>query len=217
MRLFIGIESCSMHRYSQQAVRETWLQNCLVDYKFFLSSPEAGPRPTPVEDEILFPVKDGWNQMLRKFCLEIDWVLARDYDYFFRCHTDTYVHVPRLLASGFEQNDYIGWGQETALFPFCYGGAGFWLSKKAMLFLQETLRKDYWVQKMSNSTEDYDIGRILHDGGFARTHDSRYREHAPGPAPDNDYITLHESEIEIKNGHNLRYRDHMLAAHRTAQ
>jgi hypothetical protein len=222
VKVFIGVESCGAHRYSQQAVRDTYLKDCSVNYKFFLGMPKSGMNiPVPAEDEVIFPVHDGWFKMLHKFKLSIDWVLEHDYDYFFRCHTDTYVHVPRLLSSGFENYDFVGCRQQcTNSPPFCYGGAGFWLSRKAMLSLQATLREESWIKRAEGqSTEDYAIGEILDRNGFSVIHDDRYGGQPPvGPEPSNNFITLHESELDSPNGKekNLRIRENMLAAHQRA-
>ncbi|SRR6266576_814650 len=220
-KIFIGIESCHEHRYSQQAVRDTYLKNSPVDYKFFLGTTRnSTARPPSTEDEIIFPVQDGWFKMLARFKLSIDWILEQGYDYFFRCHTDTYVHIPRLLSSGFEKHDFIGCRQQcNSAPPFCYGGAGFWLSRKAMLSLQTILQEDAWIKRMERSTEDYEIGEILSGNGFDVVHDARYGGQPPvGPQLDNDFITLHESELEGVGGkeRNLRIRENMLAAHERA-
>ena len=215
MRIFIGIESCSIHREFQRAIRDTWLKDCDLNYKFFLSNPRNGPVLVPTTDELILPIVDGWFLLLKKFKMEIDWVLKQGYDYMFRCHSDTYVHIPRLLASGFEDYDYVGnpQGGWPRCAPFCYGGSGFWLSYNAMRHLQRVLSQKYWQDRMQHQIEDYDIGTILELCGIKRFADIRYRERGPGPSADNDYITLHESETDGEKEKNLRRGNNMLKAH----
>lgn len=217
MRIFIGIESCSIHRFTHQQIRETWLKDCPIPYKFFLAKSVPDLRP----DELVLPdTADGQFKLLQKFSREIDYVLSNGYDFLFRCHVDTYVLIPRLLRSGFEQHDYVGFGQGgwPACAPLCYGGSGFWLSRPAMECLQKALHEPVWIDKARKSIEDYAIGEILAAGGFKQATDLRYRDRRPGPGPDNVYITLHEAAAEgFKDPHNLREHRYLMEAHQQAQ
>lgn len=214
MNVFIGIESCNDHRYAQAAIRETWVKDCPTDWKFFIGKNSL----QPCSDEIMLPVSDGQHKLFHKFSLEVNWVLEHGYDFFFRCHVDTYVDVPRLLASGFEAHDYAGYPQDgwPDCAPLCYGGSGFWLSRKAMLFFQQEVKQREWQLKF-NEIEDYHIGAVLERGGFERFGDYRYKDRRPGPRPDNDCITLHDAVTDGVDGKNLRDRRYMLETHREAQ
>jgi hypothetical protein len=216
MKIFLGIESCDVDRRTHQQIRETWLAGCPIDYKFFLTRAPIDQRL----DELVFPgTADGRSRLLQKFSREADYVLANGYDYFFRCQVDTYVHIPRLLRSGFEQYDYLGYGQGgwPLCAPFYYGGSGFWLSRKALLCLQETLKEPAWIKKVENCVDDTGIGIILEKHGIERiSNQEHYRDHRPGPGPDNNCITFHESRFDIKDAHNLRKHRYLMEAHKIA-
>ena len=227
MKVFIGIESCYDHRGSEQAVRDSWLKDWNGAYKFFLCPNVRDPQP----DELILDAEDGWFNLLRKFRAEIDWFMSQDFDYFFRCHNDTYVFVPRLLTSGFENLDWIGHEQHApdwsaaekfsghvGAHRFAYGGSGFWFSRKACETLQKFLHTADYLKHAEHAIEDIAIGKILSGEGFVLYNDHRYHERQPGPLPENDIITLHESEtdLHVEGKVNLRNREHMLATHRRA-
>jgi hypothetical protein len=216
MKLFIGVESCHAHRFTHQQIRETWLSACPIDYKFFLVSPCSDAQ----SDEVILDSFDGQWKLLHKFRREVDYVLIRGYDYFFRCHVDTYVHVPRLMRAVPVGLDYVGFPQDNREEgrEICYGGPGFWLSRTALLYLQRRLAEPDWVKEAEHCIEDWHIGAILKEGGFKRTADLRYHDRLPGPAPDNDCISHHESaqEVWLTNPHNLREKKYLLEAHAIA-
>lgn len=88
----------------------------------------------PKEDEVLLPCPYDFKHLPFKVREIFRWALARDYDYIFKVDTDTYVDVPRLLVSGFQNSDYSGtpfWKDGNA---FASGGAGYWISKKHIVY-----------------------------------------------------------------------------------
>lgn len=221
MKVFIGVESCHKDRYTHQQIRETWLKDCPVEYKFFLVNPCD---PCPNSDELALDSFDGHERLLHKFRREIDYVLDGGYDFFFRCHIDTYVHVPRLLRAVPYGEHYVGFPQtvpDARGFPICYGGAGTWFSRPAMICLQAVLGSPKWESIAEGSLQYWDdwwIGSILHDRNFERIADLRYQDRRPGPAPDNDIITVHETlQGHLKDPHNVRERRYLMEAHEIAQ
>lgn len=184
MKIVLGIMSCLRDRSSQQIDRETWLQNCPVDYKFFLGSPEFNFITTPdrisspAPDELIFPTPDDMRGGWLKVQAFIQWAISQDYDYLFKCDVDTYVSIPRLLRSGFEQHDYVG--------P--YGGTGYWLSRRAMGILSraeyiEGRGEDGWVETSLNRA-DIQPFRDARYGGLGEQ----------GPRPDNNIIAVHHHD-----------------------
>lgn len=114
---------------------------------------------------------------------------AEGFDYLFKCDTDTYASISRLLASGFEQYDYSGYVLDSG---YCSGGAGYWLSQKAMRIVAE--------QPIVWEYEDMQVGLTLKRFGILPHHDERYALYRD-VLPDNDVISRHLSsraKYEIK-------------------
>jgi hypothetical protein len=176
MRVLIGILTCKRDREYEQLIRDTWLRRCSVDYGFFLGQERT---PAKATDEVILNCPDGRGirDAVPKTKALIQYAWDNNYDYLFKCDIDTYVHVPRLLSSGFEKYDWSGYGQP-------YGGSGYWLSRKAM---QPLLDKE-----IISECEDWWVAEHLIAAGFTPHQDARYHSKTRlGPQPDNDLITSH--------------------------
>lgn len=208
LKVLIAIGTCSGQRSTHQQIRETWLKDCPVDYRFFCGHFTTHPDPSeqrPIEqDEVFLDVPDGLGNLLWKIdVLTHEWALERGYDFIFHCHNDTYVHIPRLLASGFENYDWSGnpWGrgrdepwESTPEFacpcPMVNGASGVWFSRKAMEFLVKAIRENpNLYMDMEAEAEDWRVARYL-DGHFERRGDVRYSVRQK-PRPENNVITYH--------------------------
>ena len=125
------------------------------------------------------------------------WALADGYDYVFKCDDDTYVWVDRLLASGFERWDYCGFSHDWHTPRFASGGAGYWMSRRAMgvLAAQEDAFEPH---------DDVWVGAVMERDGIVLAHDSRYQPELPHVLR-GDMITVHyvkdpETMRAIHNG-----------------
>lgn len=117
--------------------------------------------------------------LFAKYCLE-----NYDFDYIFKCDDDSYVHLPRLAIYR-PKGDYVG----HDMGGFASGGAGYFLSKRAVQMIVEGMQ-DCPPQR----AEDVAVGKTLHKYGVKITHDARFRPYNPDrdvPHPDNDIITGH--------------------------
>jgi hypothetical protein len=187
MRLLVAISSCQAYENSglNAPLRETWLKDLTrlgIDYKFF-----HGRGATPKDDVVLVDCDDGYWDLTSKTKLKIKWSLDNGYDYVFMCFPDTYVCASRLLTSGFEQFDYFGCvHQHPGGSPYCQGGPGYFLSRKAC----EVLDK-----KESNyPNEDCWVGDQLHNNYEIHRGDSKAFSYCgPGPLKTNHTITNHLS------------------------
>lgn len=210
MKPLIAIESCHRDRWCHAQIRDTWLSAPAADTRFFLGVPKE---PDAEADETFLDVPDGGGSELRlKILGSISWALANGYDNLFRCDTDTYVHVPRLLASGFERHDYSGFVQGD---DSVFGGTGYWLSRRAM----EALLARGEIAACSGA-EDWWVRYVLRQAGILPFHDPRYRIGTDrgtmvGPQPDNDVITCHNHERNSLT--NLRDRANLYAVHEKAK
>lgn len=208
MRVLIAILSCARDRHCHDLIRQTWAKDCPVDCLFFVGSDCDVSR----DDEIQLDAPDDWNGMPRKMQEVCRWASSRDYDFLFKCDTDSYVCVSRLLSSGFEKYHYSGCcGEEPNQYPdacFPANGGGYWLSRRAFSFLAEHMNIG-----LGKHCEDWCVFLSLMKGaGIFVHHDSRYQANRPiprqVPSAANDFILLHDS------GENcLRYPRNMLAAH----
>jgi hypothetical protein len=173
VKILIAVLSCKRDQQFHQQARETWLKDCSVDYKFFLGS------PTERLDEVEVDASDSSHRLYKKVQRIIQYAFEKEYDFLFKCDVDTYVHVPRLLTSGFEKHDFIGYGGS-------YGGSGYWLSRAAMKVLLESPSLD-WCP-----TEDGWVYHSLCNRGIHPFQDKRYHSMtSEGPTPYNDIITVH--------------------------
>lgn len=181
-RLLIAIMSCARNRKYHDLVRNTWLKDQAVEYRFVLGQGNG----FPAKDEIVFDVGDGMGNLQDKVEAAIRWTLENGYDYIFKADIDTFIHVPRLLASGFENLEWSGSG---------YGGTGYFLGRKAMEAVVTG-------EKLRRGAEDVMIGEKLCAAGFTLFDDAvRFNARtSEGPALDNSIITAHQYSERNENG-----------------
>jgi len=160
-------------------VRNTWLKGTEIDYAFFLGNGTKSES----KDEIVLDAPDDYRRLSRKVWCVFEYAVQNGYDYVFKCDVDTYVHIPRLMKSGFEEHDYLGH----------YGGSGYWVSQKAMSLLLP-LELD-WAD-----AEDELVFRNLARLGVSATEERRFNSRtSEGPQEDNDIITAHwYSDRDVK-------------------
>jgi hypothetical protein len=176
MRVLIGILSCGRDREYHQKVRATWLKDCPVDYKFVLGKGQ----PQLSSDEVVFDVSDNNWGCYEKTRALVGYALREGYDYLFKCDIDSYVHVPRLLASGFEQHEFSG-------YQGCYGGSGYWVNRRCMELLLSSENTCQFFR-----SEDGWVLRSLAIFGVEPFQDPRYHSLTKeGPSKNNDLITVH--------------------------
>lgn len=197
-----------------QAIRDTWLSDALAlgfDVKFFIGDgtstgedesvlldsfnsrtevfqgkitedPNISLMPAK-PDQVILNIPDGYIYSTYKFREACRWAFTHGYDYIFQVLTDTFVVPSRLASCGFEKYDYVGTAnnEHTAI----GGGAGMWLSRKALQCLINT-PVDMWVH-------DGWVGKVLLENNIALTHDPRYTNLGQQEPPNklNDAITSH--------------------------
>ena len=181
MKVLIAILSCHSLSYCEQAERDTWIPEIPsgVDHRFFLGLPSVETEP----DEVVLDVGDGWQDITKKSVAVFRWALEKDYDYCFKCDLDTLVRPKLLLGSGFENYDYVG-GQNSF---FASGGAGYWLSRRAM----EAVVND---SRDQGQAEDVHTAQALLDHGFFLHADPRYKLF-PGQSLEPEDVACHLTSI----------------------
>ncbi len=189
MKILIAIPSCDAHAAYANAQRNTWLTDLprSMDYKFVLGHNGI---PGQIGDGIYLGEDDYKpEQGLQKYPtlptktkLLCKYALATGYDYLFKTDTDTLVNPENLLFSDFEDWDYSGGYNQEESGEFCSGGAGYWLSRKAMKVVANSA--------VTHWSEDVFVALALKEKGILPVWNSGYRW-KPGEIVDKDMITLH--------------------------
>jgi hypothetical protein len=185
-KLLVSISSCESFETAglNQPMRDTWLPDAVklgIDYKFF-----HGSGSTPKSDVIVLPVDDGMGGLTEKAKAKAKWAFENGYDFVFSCFPDTYACAERLLTCGFEEFDYFGdVYQHPGGAPYCQGGAGYFLSRKAC----ETLFRD----PTSYLNDDCWIGDVLKREDIRRGDSREFKYVGPGPLKTNTVVSNHLS------------------------
>jgi hypothetical protein len=140
----------------------------------------------PRADEIVVPVPDGYVHLPYKTRESCKWALDRDFDYIFQCFPDTYIHLDRLLGSGFEKQGYTG--HECG--GYAGGGSGYWIDRHMAQIIVDEPRVTDWA-------EDRWVGSVMKSHGIPFRPDHRYVETPVAPTPYNDVITTHMGHTPI--------------------
>lgn len=178
----ILVMSCERDRRNgrQQAAEATWMQEWadLIDFHILLGRGNAN-EDFPTEWVVDAP--DDYNGVVYKYTQGRVRALACGYTHIFHACVDTWINVPRLLASGFENHDYTGYRCDEG---HGSGGMGYWCSARAVkVLLNAPVTGDY---------EDRWAGAALANAGIPLHEDRRYSSPAnPNRPPDE--ITLHLS------------------------
>lgn len=182
-KVLIAIPACHKYEYGKhpdvridhrdrvsnecvEAIRSTWGKDVAafasyVDLKFFYGQATRQPG----EDEVFLPVADDYDSLPHKIKAIYQWALAHGYDYVFKADDDTFIYIDRLMSSGFENHDYLGF-RYPAKGNYVSGGPGRWLSARAMRIVVESTPADW--------AEDRWAGLTLAANGIPGTRDARY-------------------------------------------
>lgn len=183
----IAVISCNrdaMNGYNH-AVRQTWLHNSSADYVFVIGGKSSTIR---MGDELYITAKDDYLSLPNKTHGLLTWALNEGYDNIFKCDTDTYVKVNRILSSNFSDYDYIGYfngevGKPNVIYNKCYawasGGSGYWLSRRAAEYIVSNPPDHKSICPQLNfPCEDLWVGQLLgpniQSGSISGLHDPRY-------------------------------------------
>jgi hypothetical protein len=91
MKLLIAILSCHKNVELRSAQRETWLQNCSVDYRYFIGRPEP---ETPESNTVYLDVTDDYDSLTYKTQALCRWIITNTtYTHMVKCDDDTYIYV----------------------------------------------------------------------------------------------------------------------------
>ena len=164
MNPIILITSCIHHLRKNDDCRNTWLAQWggKIAYKFVLGRDAV----QKYDDEIVLPVDDTYYGLPEKIRESHCWALKQGYDYILKVDADMWLHVPRLLASGYEKYPYSGnfhWG------GFALGGS-YWLNAEASGVLSRSGLPRYGT----DGGDDVWVGKVMAENYIKGHHDPRY-------------------------------------------
>ena len=178
MKALIAIPSCARDRETQHEQRAL-LKG--ADYRFFLGVGNSHP----MQDEIVLPVRDDYMALPEKVRQAFRWALEHDYDYVFKCDRDTYIHADRLMAAVPIWQDFVGLVGKDG--DCCGGGAGYWVSRLAMISYLTASAEHQLALANWQKLEDWCLFVTLHRNTQIRpVCDRRYWDLRLGPVPDPD-------------------------------
>lgn len=224
MNLLIVIPTKSSQHYLDRMVacRATWLKDVLevdepcggryctescqpalchrpVAYKAFRDS-DLDLIEIDQHDNANDPIRTQRTQRMVKFAYD------KGFDFVFRVDTDAFVWVNRLLVSGFENHDYMGWCLDVPrhierewCMTTAHGGIGFTLSRKAMKIVVDAPVEKYVDGKYWG---DLWAGQQLWKHGIHCHRDTRFLDGSKPPMHhgniaadklplDHPYISIH--------------------------
>lgn len=140
-----------------KACRETWVKDFApfknVTVKFFYGKPADGYPRQPLADEVFLDVPDGYGSLIEKSVAVCKWAAEREFEYMYKCDTDTWVYAEKLLVEMMENAfDYAGYRHANV----ASGGPGYFLSRRAIEIIArhgDGRRHDY--------AEDVHVSRVL--------------------------------------------------------
>ncbi len=211
MKILIGALQAVDHFARLVVCRETWMADAAplgVECVFLVGAgaDQRIDRPTRSGDLLLLPCPNDYGalpQRTRWFCR---WAIdaGGQWDYLFKCDSDTYVSVPRLLAycerlqadpasvrridnPSYGPLDYLGAEWKPGV-GYGSGGGGYLLSRRAAAVVAEKLTH-------ATGAEDLLVGQVLRQNGIRFSSEPRFvpfgsMEQRPKRA--NDLITTHK-------------------------
>jgi len=109
------------------------------------------------------------------------WVIEHDYDWVFHCGRDTYVRPEKLKIPAGDYEGFVLTGES-----YCSGGAGVWLSKRAMQIVV--------AAPVSDLVDDRWVGHILAQNGITPIHSRAYMPFRVPITQSNDVVSVHLSQ-----------------------
>ena len=140
-------------------------------------------------DEVFLNAPDEYEATCFKTKGLLRWALDHGYSHVFKTDIDTLVNPVNLMNSGFEQHDFVGRLSEASAPPFASGGAGYWLSAKAMYtVLEQPAELNFPGQ--GGHEDVFVTGIVWGKNHIPLRNDNRYK-YRPTDTLDKDTISFH--------------------------
>lgn len=157
-----------------------WPPDTFIPHKFIFPADYTPQFP----DEISVDAPDGLHNTSLKIHAVAKWTLENEYTHAFIIPTDCYVVTPRLLASGFQKHQYVGY--HTYDERHIGGGSGYWVDRSALAAMARFgPYPDY---------EDRWTGAACAAAGIPADHDPRYTSWEQPESLRPGVITIHLSK-----------------------
>lgn len=185
MKPIVLIPSCARDRHGLQQHQREMLTG-IIEYRYVLGAGNSDA----AEDELILPVRDDYIALPTKMRAAFRWALEYEYDYVFKTDTDVFIHADRLLASGLEHfqsgHDFVGLVGNPG--DCCGGGAGYWLSRKAIIAYLESYDERQIALAPRQQLEDWCLFWCLDRANprISPVCDRRYWDLRLGPVPDQE-------------------------------
>lgn len=170
--------------------RSTWMADAAkldVQSMFLVGAGREVAQPVLSGDFCLLPCPDAYPTLPQRTRWWCRWALAQEgWDYLFKCDSDTYVSLPRLLCYPTNGAHYVG-GEWQKGVGYGSGGAGYFLSRTAAHIVATKLLAE-------TGAEDLLVGQVLKEAGIPFTLEPRliaFGSMERRPRRGNDLITVH--------------------------
>lgn len=196
-RIIICVKSCQrdLARGDHDIIRNTWGKSAAdqgILTRFFVGADEKKHSYAP--DEIAVNAPDDYVSLPFKTREICRWAAGKVLDYVFLCDTDTYISIPMMLSSHFEEYDYLGEmpyalnkiharyktdpgpdgkvEHRERCYTWASGGVGYFLSRRAATEVgnafPDSWAEDLWVGQV--------IMPLVHSGEMTamNTRENRY-------------------------------------------
>lgn len=193
MKPIVLLTSCSYNLQRNAECRATWLKEWghKIEYRFVMGVGNTAK----FGDELIVDVDDSYSGLPAKIQKSHKWALEQGYDFILKTDCDVYMHIPRLLASDFEQHSYSG----NLYYPQFVMGAAYWLDKRAT----EILVHAPLPYPGTPGGDDVWVGNTMSAAGIIPHHDARY--YIGSNINWETFISLHVSgppRLDMKEIHN---------------
>lgn len=162
LNVLLAVKSCAgdISAGHNECIRQTWGRHIPpgVTLRFYV-----GHGTIPLQmDEVRLDCPDGYYSLPEKTRAILRLAIQFEWDFIFLADTDSFIRPERLLASGFERFDLMGYFGARRLgvrtnegWAWPSGGAGYWLSVKAARIIAQA------ELDPKDTAEDRQIGQIL--------------------------------------------------------
>lgn len=200
VKVLIAVVTCAQFRSRADSARLHWANDFEgADVRFFIGGKQGATKER--EDEVILDVSDTYATLSQKVRAVCQWALDNEYDYLCKTDDDVLIIPDRLMASGFEEHDYIGRLRgPSGGFPHPYAsGFCYWLSRRAMYAVVK------YTSQPKDTAEDRWVAGLLAKAGIECHPDYRYRiikseknalSGSEGPRVGNEIICAGELDSE---------------------
>ncbi len=200
IKLLLAIVCCHHRAGACQVIRETYLADAKIDYKFFFG---RGSHANIQPDEVILDCDDAYKGLACKVWRISQYALENGYECVFKVDDDTYVRPERLNRSGYYGKEYVGMllgaTDKYHMNEYARGGTGYWLGQSALAALSSAAVPNPDIP--SEYAEDSWVGKTLKNAGIKCVDDSARLRCAdfsgPGRGPRPNGSTAWKRDIPV--------------------